>query len=327
MLTTNKKTFIGFVSLLVSIVVLLLKTKAYYATNSVAVLSDALETVVNVITALVALYAVKIAAEPADENHPYGHGKLENFSAAFEGGIIFFAGLAIIYQAVVSFFYKPELQNLFLGNSFLIAASILNILMGVALLKIGKSENSEALKASGKHILSDVVTTAVVIAGIFLADFTGLIWIDSVMGLIMGSWLMFEAYKIVRLNSGALLDEIDENAIRNLADIINKHKTDSVIDIHNLRIIRSGNFHHIDAHLVVPEFLDIAKVHSLAEEFEKKVVKDYKYDGEFAFHVDPCKQAYCKACKLDKCTLRKVEFESDPKIDKEHLISGPQYTN
>lgn len=327
MLTGNKKTIIGFSSLAVSVAVLLLKTKAYYVTNSVAVLSDALETVVNVITAVVALYAVKIASEPADENHPYGHGKFEYFSAAFEGGVVFFAGLAIIYQSAFSFFYKQNLQDLTTGNIYLIAASILNVVMGTTLLRMGRVENSEALQASGKHILSDVITTVAVIFGVFLSDLTGLTWIDSLTGLILGFWLTFESYKILRFNSGALLDEIDEKSVNELANIIKKHKNDFVVDIHNLRIIRSGNFHHIDAHLVVPEFLDIAKVHVIAHEFEQKVVKEYKNDGEFAFHVDPCKQAFCKACRLQNCNLRKVEFERDSVLNKEHLIQGPQYTN
>lgn len=323
----NKSSRVAFFSLLVSIVVLLLKGKAYYATNSIAVLSDALETVINVITALAALYAVKIAAEPADEEHPYGHGKFEYFSAAFEGGLIFFAGLAIIYRSAESFFVENKLQNLNEGNIYLVAATILNLIAALVLGYYGKQQKSEALKASSKHIMSDVVTTIAVVVGLYLVNFTGIIWIDSVAGLLLGLWLLSEAYGILRLNSGALLDEVDENALIELSKVINQHKNSAVIDIHHVRMIRSGNFHHIDAHMVVPEFWDVAKVHELTHEFEKNVVKDYKFDGEFAFHVDPCKRSFCKKCDLKNCSIRAAKFEESEYMSKEHLVKGPQYTN
>ena len=112
-----------------------------------------------------------------------------------------------------------------------------------------------------------------------------------------------------------------------LAKIINKYKIPAVIDIHNVRMIRSGKFHHIDAHMVVPEFWDVARVHVLTHEFEKNVVKEYKYDGEFAFHLDPCKRSFCKKCSLENCAIRQCQFEEVKYMGKEHLVKGPQYTN
>lgn len=323
----NKSTKVAFFTLIVSIVVLSLKTKAYYSTLSIAVLSDALETVVNVITACVALFAVKAAAEPADENHPYGHGKFEFFSAAFEGGLIFFAALAIIFQAVKSFFGTYEMEHPVAGNYYLIAATVINLMTSLFLLNYGKKQRSEALKASGKHIMSDVATSVAVIIGLYLVQWTNLHWIDSVVALTLGVWLLYEAYKILRINSGALLDEADTGALNQLAEVINKHKTPAVIDIHNVRMIRSGNFHHIDAHMVVPEFWDVKHVHSVTHEFEKNVVSDYLYDGEVAFHIDPCQRSFCRQCNVENCDIRKVNFEAVIKFDTDHLIKGPQYTN
>ncbi len=325
--TTSKTITIALFSLVISVIVLILKAKAYYATNSVAVLSDALETVINVITALVALYAVKVAAQPADKEHPYGHGKFENFSAAFEGGLIFFAALAIIFRAIESFFIASKLQNLAEGSFFLIAATALNLAASLVLIHYGKKQNSAALKASGKHIMSDVITTVGVVGGLLLVNLTGKIWIDSTVALLIGFWLILEAYAILRANSGALLDEADEDALAALAQVINKHKIPAVIDIHHVRMIRSGNFHHIDAHMVVPEFWDVSRVHLLTHEFEENAVKDYKFDGEFAFHIDPCKKSFCKRCNIENCPIRQKEFAAIKYMDKEHLISGPQYTN
>lgn len=323
----NKNTRVALFSLFVSVVVLLLKAKAYYVTNSVAALSDALETVVNVVTALVALYAVKISAEPADEEHPYGHGKFEYFSAAFEGGFVFFAGLAIIYQAVTSFFIDQKLQNFSEGSYYLIAATAINFFTSIVIGYYAKKQHSEALKASSKHIMSDVVTSLAVVLGLILVQATGIAWLDPVVGLLLGLWLLKESYEILRSNSGALLDEADGEALVELAQVINKNKNSAVIDIHNIRMIRSGNFHHIDAHMVVPEFWDVSRVHEHAHEFEKNVVKDYKYDGEFAFHIDPCKKSFCKTCNIENCQIRQSPFEKQRYMTKEHLVKGPQYTN
>lgn len=317
---------VALVSLLVSIIVLSLKTKAYYQTHSVAVLSDALETVINVITALIAMYSVKLSAEPADENHPYGHGKMEYFSAAFEGGLIFFAALAIMFQAIESFFIVSEVTNINEGFKYLGLASVLNLATGVYLVYCGRRQKSQALQASGKHILSDVITTLGIFIGLILVKVTGLNWIDSALGLIIGFWLGYESYKILRENSGALLDETDDHSLEKLAGIIKKYRKPGVIDIHHLRMIRSGNFHHIDAHMVVPEFWDVEKAHVMGHEFEKNVVRDYEYDGEFAFHMDPCQRLYCSTCKVADCKIRKVPFTYERELTKDHMIKGPQYT-
>lgn len=323
----NKHTRVAFFTLIVSVVVLLLKTQAYYATLSLAVMSDALETVINVVTALVALFAVKVAAEPADENHPYGHGKLEYFSASFEGGLVFFAGLAVIYQGVLSFFRDTRTIDAFNGNIYLFAATALNLGLGLYLIRYGKKSNSETLSASGQHIMSDVVTTAGVFGGLVLVKVTGLVWIDSVVALIAGGYLLWEASKILNNTASALMDGVDEDSLKLLAEVMDKHKIPEVIDIHNARMIRSGSFHHIDAHVVVPEYMDVATVHRLTHDFEMKIVKDYKYDGEIAFHIDPCKRSFCKQCHLTACQLREANFEQDKKITSLNMIKGPQYTN
>lgn len=327
MVMLKKKKFqAALVSLFVSVVVLSLKTKAYYETYSIAVLSDTLETVVNVITAVFALFAIKVADEPADDEHPYGHGKMEYFSAAFEGGLIFFAALAILFQALESFFIPSKIQNIAEGYKYLGLATFINLWVGVYLLWIGKTQKSEALKASGKHVLSDVITTLGIFVGLFLVQWTHLKWIDSVVGLVAGVWLGIEAYQVLRSNTGALLDEVDEESLEKLAVVIKKHRQPGVIDIHNVRMIRSGNFHHIDAHMVVPEFWDINQAHTMAHEFEKNVVKDYDHDGEFAFHMDPCQKLYCSICTVENCKIRKTPYTHHRELTKEHLVKGPTYT-
>lgn len=322
----KKKFYSAIVSLVVSVAVLALKTKAFYETHSVAVLSDALETVVNVVTAIFALWAIKMAAEPADEEHPYGHGKFEYFSAAFEGGLIFFAALAILFQSIESFFETSKIQNIGVGFKYLSIATALNLVVGIWLVWIGKSQNSEALKASGKHVLSDVLTTGGIFVGLGLVQWTGLNWIDSLVGLLVGLWLALEAYNILRTNTGALLDEVDTDSLEKLAEVIKKHRKSGVIDIHHVRMIRSGNFHHIDAHMVVPEFWDVKEAHTMSHDFEKNVVRDYEFDGEFAFHMDPCQKLYCSVCTVENCKIRVAPYSRHREFTKEHLVKGPVYT-
>lgn len=315
----------ALISLAVSFVVLFLKTAAYYQTHSVAILSDALETVINVITALTALYAIRMASQPADEEHPYGHGKMEYFSASFEGGLVFFAALAILFQSVQSFFIPNNLQNFEIGFKFLTIATALNLSTAIYLMYSGRQQKSEALKASGRHLLSDVVTTLGIFVGLALAKYTQLEWIDSALGLTIGFWLGYESYQILRTNSGALLDETDQNSLEQLSAIIKKYRVPEIIDIHHLRMIRSGNFHHIDAHMVLPEYLTILQAHEMAHEFEKNVVKEYEFDGEFAFHMDPCQKQYCSACTVRNCPIRLQNFVQGRELTKEHMTKGPRY--
>lgn len=322
----KKKFQAAIVSLVVSFVVLALKAKAFYETHSVAILSDALETVVNVVTAIFALWAIKMAAEPADEEHPYGHGKFEYFSAAFEGGLIFFAALAILFRSIESFFQDSNVQNIGEGFKYLGIATALNLIVGVWLILVGKSQQSEALKASGKHVLSDVITTVGIFVGLSLVHWTGLNWIDSLVGLLVGIWLGLEANNILRKNTGALLDEVDTGSLEKLAEVIKKHRKPGVIDIHHVRMIRSGNFHHIDAHMVVPEFWDVKEAHTMSHDFEKNVVRDYDHDGEFAFHMDPCQKLYCSVCAVENCKIRVAPYSRRREFTKEHLVKGPDYT-
>lgn len=314
------------ISLVVSFFVLALKFIAYYQTMSAAILSDALETIANVVTAIVALIILKYALAPADEDHPYGHGKLEYFSASFEGGIILFAALAIIFESGKALIIGNAVENVGVGIIYIAIASVINLIAGLYIRSIGKKQNSEALKASGAHLLSDVKTTAGIAVGLVLYKVTGLSWIDPVMGILVGFWLVYESVQIIKNNIGGLLDQTDVASVAELSKKIEKHLVPEIIDIHNLKIIRSGSFHHIDAHLVVPQFLEIHLVHELIHDFEKKVVQDYNFDGEFAFHTDPCYQKYCSACEIQKCPVRLSNFKSRRNMNSQHLMKGPQFT-
>lgn len=322
-MSTQRKA--ALISFIVSILVLALKVYAFTQTHSAAILSDALETTVNVLTACVALLVLKYALAPADQEHPYGHGKMEYFSAAFEGGVILFAALAIVFESTRSLFRAHEVHHVNEGMIYILIATAINGVVGVYLLQTGKKNRSETLKASGAHLLADVKTTFGVLLGLFIYKLTNWAWIDSTMGILVGLWLLIESYQIIKKNMAGLLDAVDVEGIKELCERMNRHLESPIIDIHHLRVIRAGNFHHVDAHVVVPEYYDIKTVHELTGRYEKNVMKDCSFDGEFAFHIDPCSQKYCAECAVEKCPIRQSEFKQRINLDYKHVIGDPKY--
>ncbi len=314
----------SWISLIVSTLIMAAKFAAYEMTHSTAVLSDAVESIVNVIAAVVAVFVMKAVAEPADQEHPYGHGKLEYFSASFEGGLIAFASLAIANEAIRALIRGQSLNSPDVGAGIMAGAALLNLLLGLHLKAVGKKYRSEALSASGAHVISDVWTTVGVIAGLGIVYVTKISWIDPLVALIVAIQLGYSGFKIVRRSAGALIDEMEPESLSQLAAAFQKNKEAWVVDVHNLRVIRSGHFHHIDSHLVVPEFWDIAKTHEHANLFERSVVATYPFDGEIAFHVDPCERKYCSHCEMPNCPIRARKFESPKVLTTQSLIRGPR---
>ncbi len=317
------RNFAATISVVASSAIFGLKIWAYKETHSAAVLSDALESIVNVVASVVALFVVRFASQPADSEHPYGHGKAEYFSSAFEGGMIFFAALLIGYESVKALFFGEELHQLEFGLVIVGAAALINLILGLYLKKVGIKHNSEALKASGAHVLSDVWTTGGVMVGLGLVMLTGIRWLDPLMAILVALQLCYSGFKIVKESIDALIDATDDDALKKLVDSFQKNRMLGVIDIHHLRVIRSGHFHHVDAHIVVPEFWNVADTHNMTHDFEKLVVQDYHADGEIAFHIDPCKQGYCSVCDVLDCPIRVSEFKQRKEFKVENLTAGP----
>lgn len=309
-----------------SVFIFALKVVAFYITRSTAVLSDALESTVNVVASLVALIIMRYVSAPADEDHPYGHGKLEYFSAAFEGGLIFFAALMIIRESIDSLLRGAVAKDLEWGFGVMGGTAVLNLVLAIYLKRVGERERSETLKASGAHVLSDVWTTVGVMVGLLAVLWTKWTWLDPAVAIVVALNLAYEGYKIVRKSGGSLIDEKDPEVLLELTEALQKNRQPGVIDIHNLRMIRSGRFHHVDSHLVVPEYWDISHAHFMCHGFEKDVVQDYPFDGEIAFHLDPCKRAYCSRCAMLDCPIRRSPLKQVLPFTPDSLIAGPQPT-
>ena len=310
----------GVISLVVSLGILAAKYQAYQLTGSTAILSDALESIVNVVAAVFALGGIVFAGRPADRNHPYGHGKIEFFSAAFEGGLIAFAAVVIIYEVVQSFFRGVEIHELEIGLLIIVVTGAANLALGWFLLRTGRKHDSLTLVADGQHVLSDFWTSAGIVVGLLLVRATGLAWLDPLVAAVVALNLMWTGFRLVRHAAGGLLDEEDTELLDRLLQVLRSYVGQGIIRIHHLRAIRAGRFHHVDAHLVVPEFWPVDRAHEVAEELSEKVIRDLRIEGELVFHTDPCHRAYCAMCDLADCPVRRHPFVSRPPLTLEEAV-------
>lgn len=310
----------GLVSLGVSVALLALKFEAYRRTGSSAVLSDALESIVNVLAALFGLGSIVFAGRPADRNHPYGHGKIEFFSAAFEGGLIAFAGLLILFEAVNALFRGHVLSELDLGLALVLGAGCGNALLGIYLVRTGRRHDSLTLVADGKHVLSDSYTSGGILVGLLLVKWTGLQWLDPLAACVVALLLFWTGFHLVRHAAGGLLDEEDPELLRRLVAVLAPRVGGGVIRLHALRALRAGRFHHVDAHLVVPEFWSVERAHGHSDRLAAEVIDALGVQGELVFHTDPCRRAYCRQCDLAECPVRAEPFRARTPLTLEEAV-------
>ena len=310
----------GLVSLAVSILLLGAKYWAYRLTGSTAILSDALESIVNVVAAVFALGGLLFAGRPADRNHPYGHGKIEFFSAAFEGGLIAFAAVLIIYEVAQTFIRGAEVRAIDYGLAIVCGAGLVNLLLGRYLIRTGRRHQSLTLVADGRHVISDFWTSVGIVVGLLLVRVTGLPWLDPLVAAVVAVNLLWTGFELVRNAAAGLLDEEDTPLLDRLLQELTSHVGQGIIRVHHLRAIRAGRFHHVDAHLVVPEFWSVDRAHEMAEDLAERVIGRLGIEGELAFHTDPCHRIYCAMCDLDACPVRREPFSGRPALTLEEAV-------
>jgi cation diffusion facilitator family transporter len=300
--------YVALLSFVVAIGLLGMKFWAYWTTGSQAIFSDALESIVNVVAALAALSVLRYAGRPADRDHPYGHGKMEFFSAAFEGGLIFCAALIILWQAIEAFIVGAMPQEIDFGLVMTMAAGLINAALGWFLVSYGRRHDSMALVADGQHVLSDFWTSIGVVLGLLAVQLTGLAWLDPAIASVLMVWLLITGVRIVRRAIGGLLDAEDPDLLKEVVQVLSERVGNGVIRCHNLRAIRSGSFRHISAHLVVPEFWSVQRAHDAAESLATECVAELPWKADMDFHTDPCERSWCAMCDLEECSVRQQPF-------------------
>lgn len=294
---------------IVAVILFVIKIAAWYLTKSVSILTDALESTVNVIAGFISLYSLYIAAKPRDSNHPYGHGKAEFLSAAVEGSLIIVAGFVIIYEAIDNFVHPHSLSQLDWGILLVSITAVINFITGSYCIRVGKRNNSLALIASGKHLQSDTWSTLGIIAGLFLIWITDLKWLDSAVAIVFACFIIFTGYHILRSSIAGIMDEADKVLLEKMVKLLNENRRINWIDLHNLRIIKFGNILHTDCHLTVPWYLTVREAHEEVDILTSLVQKEFGETVELFVHADGCMDFSCRICNKQDCTVRKFDFE------------------
>lgn len=277
-------------SAVIGLLVLGLKLLAYRLTGSVALYSDAIESVVNVAAPIVAYVAIKVSAKPADADHPFGHQKAEYFSAVIEGVLIAVAALLIFRQAWLGFTGARAIEADALGLGANFAASVVNGAWALVLLQSGRRHTSPALIADGRHLLVDVVTSIGVLAGVGLALATGIAFIDPLLAVLVGLYVLWSGWRVMRSSVGGLMDEAVAPEILDRIRATIAESATGAIEAHDLRTRHAGRVSFLDFHLVVPGTMSVAEAHRICDEIEAALKADQP-GMSVSIHVEPEEKA------------------------------------
>ena len=292
---------------LVGAALMAVKFLAWYVTHSNAILSDALESIVNVVAGCFALYALILAAKPRDREHPYGHGKIEFISAGVEGGLVGIAGIVIVVRAVLAWIEGHTVHEVEKGIVLVAIAGGANLLMGLVLQRRGRRERSITMEASGTHLLGDAWSTAAMLVGLAAIHFTGIQWFDSLFAIGFGIFILVQGALVVRRAVAGIMDETDMGAAAEVVRLLEKHRRPQWVDVHNFRVIQFGRTLHIDCHVTLPWYYTLEQSHDEIAIMEKLVNEEGDRGVELFIHMDPCIPSSCSICSLTNCAQRKAD--------------------
>ena len=308
-----------------SILLLIGKMLAWYLTGSVAILTDAFESVVNVVAGLIGVYSLYVSAKPRDEDHPYGHGKAEFVSAAVEGTLITIAGFIIIYEAFNNLIHPHTIKKLDYGIVLVGITGLINYIAGAFCIKTGKKNNSLALVSTGKHLQTDTWSTLGIVVGLILILFTNLLWIDSVVAVAFSIFIIITGYRIVRTSLAGIMDEADTTLLKKMVEMLNANRRENWIDLHNLRIIKYGSTIHLDCHLTVPWFLNVREAHKEIDALSNLVKNQFGESVELFVHSDACMEFSCRICSKFECNVRQHPFEKKVEWTMDNISSNHKH--
>jgi len=284
--SANLTTRIALGSLVVGIAVLGLKGFAAYSTGSIALFSDALESVVNVVTAIVALVAVRLVQRPADTNLPYGYHKAEYFSAVIIGVFIGIAAIAILQEAWKGFTNPQPFEADPFGLAVSVLATLINVGWAMVLIRTGKREKSLSLEADGRHLMTDVLSTVAVLVGVLLAVVTGYDRLDAILAAFVAVTILWSGWQLIRESVGGLMDAaVEPETLHRIRDII-AGSADGAIEAHDIRTRQAGRVTFIDFHLVVPAQMSVVDAHAICDAIEAKL-REAVTEAQITIHVEP----------------------------------------
>jgi cation diffusion facilitator family transporter len=274
------------ISLWIGILMLFIKISAYLLTGSAAILSDAAESVVHVLAVVFAAYSLRLSLKPADPDHPYGHAKVSFFSAGFEGAMIIFAALYIIYEAVSKWLSGLYLEHLGIGTSLTALAMGINGFLGIYLVKVGKKRKSIILEANGKHVLTDSWTSLGVIVGLGLTILTGWLPWDPIFAILVALNILYSGFGLIRRSVSGLMDTADPQIHTQLIEILDKETQKHGIGYHHLLHRNLGYLHWVELHLLFPKNTTVSDAHRTATEIEKVIDERLEPGARITTHLE-----------------------------------------
>lgn len=313
------------ISFAVGVTLMLIKFYAWKITHSAAVLSDALESIVNVIASGFAWYSIKLSSRPKNQSYPYGYGKIEFFSAGLEGGLILIAGLVMCYEGIISLIEHPNISQPDLGAALILGSSAVNLGVGYFLFKLGKRDRTLALEAEGSHLMADSLTSLAVVIGLVVVWFTNWLWADGLFALLLGLYIIKEGHKLLFRSILGLLDFNPPEIVHHLSEILEEKRQPDWIDFHHLRIQQFGHTLHLDAHLTLPSYYSLERVHQLTHELESVISKGWEKEVELYIHADPCKPSCCFMCGVQNCEIRTKPQVQKSSLTPEAIVAGPKH--
>lgn len=286
------------------------KFTAFGITGSNAILSDALESIINVVAGAFALYSLVLAAKPRDHDHPYGHGKVEFLSAGLEGTLIVLAGGAIVYQSMHDLLQPGYvITSLDLGIYLTAGAGAVNYALGWATERYGRTYLSVTMVASGKHLKSDGYTSLGLVMGLLVVWLTGVLWLDALIAIGFGCFITWTGFREIRKSLAGIMDEADFVLIAGIIDELEECRNPNWIDLHNLRVIKFGKLVHVDCHVTMPHYFTVQQAHDEIDLIEKTVSTKHPEGLEMFVHADPCLPTSCRVCTKEECPVRVHPFE------------------
>lgn len=316
---------LALLALGVSLVLLVMKTIAWRLSNSAALLTDALESIVNVVASAFALYSVSYAARPRDLSHPYGHGKIEFFSAGLEGAMIMIAGSLTLYEGAQRLMQPLPISNWGIATAAAVVGGLANGAVGMHLRRRGRQLHSLALQADGTHLLSDAWSSAALALGLAIAWATGWLWIDGVLCAGLSLLLLYKGYELMRSSISGLMDEANPELVETVVKVLAVHKKTNWIDVHHLKIQHYGPRLHIDCHVTLPYYYTLGETHRELTHMEQLLRGRLPYEVEIFIHPDPCLPQCCHYCSLLTCPVRSEDYKVDVVWDVETLYRNQKH--
>lgn len=316
------------ISLIIGFLMLIGKMGAYLLTHSAAILSDALESVVHVIATSFAFYSLYLSLRPPDKKYPYGYGKIEYFSAGFEGALIIIAALSILYYAIHDIVIGSDLKQVDIGAIIIFIASAVNAILGLYLIRSGRKTNSLILVADGKHVLTDAYTSIGAFIALLLVLITNISLFDPIVAIILALNIIWTGKKLVHESVLGLMNIMEEHTLNEIANRLESERQlhPKWIDMHLFRYWKSGGKYFIDFHMTIPNYMSVTEGHQVIHDLEDIFKEIFMTDSvEALVHLDPCKPECCNMCKVANCHIRCKEFSENIIWSEKKIVAKAPY--